>query len=236
MDKNYTVTNHEYTNTGGNCMVSVFTVYDHSAKSTRYVACDDERLNYMTFDTIHNEPPAEFDYDEFLLESYNYDLLTSEPGYDNPVATMSEEKFLLFKYCQFEHYKKDCKYFGNRVELSIEELPGELYNELGMDAIEWHHKHGDLVTTDGYHVWPSEGYEPPVATGEIEPDDYTKEVMSFSQWFDGIVNEAFATDTVEKLYDKPITIVFNGRAVQLCFAAAEYNAISDALKRVIDEQ
>lgn len=234
MENKFTVTNHEYTNTGGNCMVSVFTVYDHSAKSVRYVACDDERLNFMTFDTIHNEPPAEFDYDEFILESYNYDMLTTNPCWDNPVATMDEEKFLLFKNCQFEHYKKDCKYFDIRVQLSIEELPGELYNELGMDAIEWHHKNGDLVTTDGFHVYPSEGYEPPVATGITDLSDYAREISDFKEWFDGCVCEGHATNTLEKYYTKNITIVWNGRALELAFAADEVDVISDALREIID--
>ena len=234
MENNYTVTNHEYTNTGGNCMVSVFTVYDHSTKSVRYVACDDERLNFMTFDVVHNETPADLDYDEFILESYTYDLLVSDPGYDNPVATLSEEKFLLFKNCQFEHYKKDCKYFNIRIELSIEELPGELYNELGMDAIEWHHEHGDKVTTDGYNVWPSEGYEPPPANGIVDLNDYKREVVDFKEWFDKTVSEAQFDGTLEKYYTKNITIVWNGRALELAFAADEVDVVSDALQDIID--
>ena len=234
MDKTYTVTNHEYTNTGGNCMVSVFTVYDHSAKSMRYVVCGDDGLNYTSFDTIHNEPPADLDYDDFIIESYNYDMLTSEPGYDNPVATISHEKFLLFKNCQFEHYKEDCKHFGIRVQLSIEELPGELYNELGMDAIEWHHEHGDLVTTDGYKVWPSEGYEPPPANGCNDLDNYKRDVVDFKEWFDNTVSEAQFDGTLEKYYTKNITIVWNGRALELAFAADEVDVISEALRDIID--
>lgn len=221
MENNYTVMNHEYTNTGGNCMVSVFTVYDHSAKSVRYVACDDERLNFMTFDVIHNETPADLDYDEFILEGYTYDLLVADPGFDNPVATLSEEKFLLFKNCQFEHYKKDCKHFGIRIELSIEELPGELYNELGMDAIEWHHEHGDKVTTDGYKVWPSDGYE---------PNEYSRSILDFKQFIDDIAG----SEHKEKYYGKKFTIVFNGRALELDFAADEYDVISDAMRQIVD--
>ena len=234
MDKTYTVTNHEYTNTGGNCMVSVFTVYDRSVKSMRYVICGDDGLNYTSFDIIHNEPPADLDCDDFIIESYDYDVLTSEPGYDNPIAAISEEKFLFFKNCQFEHYKKDCKYFGIRVQLSIEELPGELYNELGMDAIEWHHKNGDLVTTDGYHVWPSEGYEPPPANGCNDLDEYSRTISDFKQWFDKLVSDAQADGTLDKYYAKPITVVFNGRALELMFAADEYDVISDALREIID--
>jgi hypothetical protein len=221
MENNYTVMNHEYTNTGGNCMVSVFTVYDHSAKSVRYVACDDERLNFMTFDVVHNETPADLDYDEFILESCSYDLLVSDPGYDNPVATLSEEKFLLFKNCQFEHYKKDCKYFGIRIQLSIEELPGELYNELGMDAIEWHKENGDMVYTDGYRVWPSDGYE---------PNEYSRSILDFKQFIDDIAG----SEHKERYYDKKFTIVFNGRALELDFAADEYDVISDALRQIVD--
>ena len=230
MTKNYTVTNHEYTNTGGNCMISVFTVYDHSAKSTRFVVCHDEGLYYATFDTIHNAPPVEHDVEEFILEGYGYYLLTSDPGFDNPVAQMDEEKFLLFKYCQFEHYKEDCKYFNNRVELSVEELPGELYNELGMDAIEWHHKTGDLVTTDGYHVWPSEGYEPPVATSEIELNEYSRSIVDFREYLDDIAG----SEHMEKYYEKKFTIVFNGRALELDFAADEYDVIRGALMDLVD--
>lgn len=234
MNEKFTVVDHDYINTGGNTMVSVFTVYDKSIKATRYVCCNEEGFNVMTFDTIRNEPPADMDYDEFIVESHNWDALTSDPCWDQ--HQFSNEDFLLYKHCQFEFYKSDCKYFGIKVELPIEWLPGELYNELGMDAIEWHKEHGDLVKTDGYKVWPSEGYEPPVAPVEIEIDDYTNEIIDFKKWFDDTINEAFATNTIETLYDKPITIVFNGRALQLSFAAAEYNAISDALKRIIDEQ
>lgn len=234
MDKTFTVTNHEYINTGGNCMVSVFTVYDRSANATRYVVCNDEGLNWQSFDTITNEPPEGLDYDDVVIECINYDMLTCEPCWDNPAATMDDEKFLLFKYCEFEHYKKDCKYFNIRIQLSVDRLPGELCNELGVDAIEWHKEHGDLVTTDGYKVWPSEGYEPPPANGITNLSDYAREISDFKNWFDGLVGDGMADGTLEKYYSKFITIVFNGRALELAFAADEVGVISDALREILD--
>lgn len=232
MNEKFTVMDHDYINTGGNTMVSVFTVYDKTAKATRYVCCNEEGFNLMTFDTIRNEPPADMDYDDFILESYNWDALTSDPCWDQ--HQFSDEEFLLYKHCQFEFYKEDCKYFGIKVELPIEWLPGELYNELGMDAIEWHKEHGDLVKTDGCKVWPSEGYEPPPANGVVDLGDYAKEVKNFSEWFDNTVNEAIATNTLEKYYAKHITIVFNGRSLELAFAADEVDVIKDALHEIID--
>lgn len=230
MDKKYTVTNHKYLDTGGNSMVSVFTVYDRTVSATRYVICGDEGLNWQSLDTITDETLEDLSYDDAIIETHNYDELTNEPRCGSAVATMDCDKFQLFKYCEFEHYKRDCRYFGIRIQLSVDRLPAELYDELDEDVIEWHKKNGDFVTTDGYQVWPSEGYEPPAV------DEYLNDIKSFSEWFDGVVNDALADDYIGKLYGKPITLVFNGRALQLSFGAVEYGAISDALKQIIDEQ
>lgn len=230
MAKNYTVTNRDYQNTGGYCMVSIFTVHDRAAQATRYVVCSDDALTWQSFDIIANDPPDGLDYNDAIIETHIYDTLTCEPCWDNPVATMDDEKFALFKYCEFEHYKNNYDNFGIITELTVDRLPAELYSTLDEEVITWHKEHGATVTTNGYQVWPSEGYEPPAV------DEYLNDIKSFSKWFDGAVNDAFANDAIERLYGKPITLVFNGRALQLSFGATEYNAISDALKQIIDEQ
>ena len=230
MAKNYTITNREYQNTGGYCMVSIFTVHDRAAQATRYVVCSDDALTWQSFDIITNDLPDGLDYNDVIIEAHTYDTLTGEPCWDNPVYTMDDEKFGLFKYCEFEHYKNNYDNFGIITELTVDRLPAELYSTLYEEVITWHKEHGATVTTNGYQVWPSEGYEPPAV------DEYLNDIKSFSKWFDDVVNDAFADDAIERLYGKPITLVFNGRALQLSFGATEYNAISDALKQIIDEQ
>lgn len=230
MAKNYTITNRDYQNTGGYCMVSIFTVHDRAAQATRYVVCSDDALTWQSLDIITNDLPDGLDYNDAIIETHIYDTLTCEPCWDNPVYTMDDEKFTLFKYCEFEHYKNDYDNFGIITELTVDRLPAELRSALDEEVITWHKEHGATVTTNGYQVWPSKDYEPPAV------DEYLNDIESFSKWFDGVVNDALADDSIGKLYDKPITLAFNGRALQLSFGATEYNAISDALKQIIDEQ
>ena len=160
MAKNYTITNREYQNTGGYCMVSIFTVHDRAAQATRYVVCSDDALTWQSFDIITNDLPDGLDYNDVIIETHIYDTLTCEPCWDNPVYTMDDEKFTLFKYCEFEHYKNDYDNFGIITELTVDRLPAELYSTLDEEVITWHKEHGATVTTNGYQVWPSKDYTP----------------------------------------------------------------------------
>lgn len=234
MAKNYTITNRDYQNTGGYCMVSIFTVHDRAAQATRYVVCSDDALTWQSFDIIANDLPDGLDYNDAIIETHIYDTLTCEPCWDNPVATMDDEKFALFKYCEFEHYKNNYDNFGIITELTVDRLPAELYSTLDEEVITWHKEHGATVTTNGYQVWPSEGYGPPPANGMGDLRHYERTISDFKEWFDRTISEAQLDDTLEKYYEKNITIVWNGRALELTFAADEVDAISGALQEIID--
>ena len=224
MNERFAVVNHEFTNTGGNCMVSSFAVYDRQQKVTRYVMVGDEGFSLTTVDIICGEDFFETDEerDAAVLDSWTFDMLTSEPSYCQPQFT--EEEFALYKYCQFEFYKKYCEYFKTNIRLTVDELPGEMYNELGVVAIAWHVENEQLVSTDGYKVYPSPYYSERKAAIDRE----LRQIKDFSSWHE----EQAAR---EELYGDHYMVSFNGRSVKLPYDADTFNAIDDLLKNVIKE-
>ncbi len=227
----YYVTNHDYFNTGGGCMVSIFTVYDRSINATRFVTANDEGFNYATADTI--SCAEEFDFDELdkiILEAHDWDALTCEPA---PWQhNFNDDDWALFKYCQFEFYKKDCQRHKTKVKLPVEWLLPELYTKLAPAAIEWLHANEQDVETDGEHVFMPDAY---VSWQSEQLDKQLQAIKDFKQWFDDLVNDAFAEDAIERLYHHNIKLTFNGREVELPFEARTYEAVRDMLKDVIED-
>lgn len=206
-------------------MVSIFNVYDKQENKTVYVLMNDEGFSLQTVDTICNDELFETDEElhAAILGEWSLDDLTSEPSYDQHQFT--EEEFALYKHCQFEFYKEDCKYFKRWIHLPIDQLPGEMYNELGMDAIEWHHEHQQLVSTNGYEVKPSEYYKPGVT---VEVDKNLQQVIDFDDWHK-------QQAAIEELYEEHYVLSFAGHSVKLPYDADVFSAIDDLLKNVIKE-
>ena len=227
----YYVTDHNYFNTGGNCMVSIFTVYDRTINETRFVVANDEGFNYQTADTI--SCAEEFDFEELeaiILETHNWEALTTEPA---PWQhNFADEDWELFKYCQFEFYKKDCQYFKTKVKLPVEWLLPELYTKLAPAAIEWLHANEQDIETDGEHVFMPDAY---VSWQSEQLDKQLEALKDYKKWLDDLVCDALDAEDIEKYYNCNFKLTFNGREVELPFEARTYQAVSDLLKDVIED-
>lgn len=225
MNKRFAVTDHEYFNTGGNCMVSIFTVYDKQKNATRYVLMNEEGFQFATADTIRNDEMFETDEerDATMLGYWSLNDLTMEPCWDQHQFT--DEEWELFKYCQFEFYKEDCKYFNRKVHLPAEHLTVELHQQLAAEVIEWHYKNAQLFATDGYTVEPSSfcDVEQVVRLGRE-----LQQIKDFRDW-----HLTQAADS--ELYGEHYVISFNGRSVKLPYDADTFNTIDDLLKNTIEE-
>ena len=228
-NERFVVTNHQYFNTGGNTMVSVFAVYDHEDNITRWCTCNEEGFNWQTADTITN-PDFHMDSDELmnkvLICSCTWDALTTEPCWDQ--RQFSEEEWQLFKYCQFEFYKEDCKYFGTKVRLPVEWLPNDLFKELTEDYIRWEKEEGCGCLTDGHHVYMDAGYEPPVVY-ELEDPKRERELSDlaeFSRWLKQLNYDPIS-------YGSYITVAIAGNSVKIPLHADSYDELDTFIDKVI---
>lgn len=226
MEKRFIVTNHEYMNTGGNCMVSIFAVYDTKENVSRWVIANDEGFSYQTADTISNcdfQMDCDEIMDKVLLGSWQWDTLVTD-FVERPLFDADELE--LYKYCQFEFYKKDCKYFNNKVRLATNELPIDLFNKLTPEYIAWANLEGVGCLTDGYDVFMDEGYEPPV---EPDPKELT-DMKEFYKWFNDLQYD-------EPLRDSTmfITIAVAGNSVKIPFHADSYELLDRFLTKAIEE-
>lgn len=182
-NEKFTVVDHNYFNTGGNTMVSVFTVYDHKQNVSRYVIAGDEAISYQTADTVTN---SEFtlDTDEkiaaIVLDTYIFEQLT----YDFSGNGLRVDPYLfdLLKYCEYEHYKQDCKHYDYKQNVAIESLPAELLSRLSEDYINWARVEGAGCYTDGYDVYMDTNYDPPVKASKRKPSE-AEEFKSFLETY-----------------------------------------------------
>lgn len=225
MEKRFTVMSHEYFSTGGNTMVSVFAVYDSVDNTSRYVIAGDESFSWQTADTVSNSDFT-LDNDEMIAKivigSWLWDALTSEPCWDQHQFT--EDEFELFKYCQFEHLKKDCKHFNIKVSLSVEELPNDLYNELSDDYIRWSKENSVPILTDGYRVYTDENYVP-----RVEDSRELTAVKDFLHQLD-----LLRYNDPEKL-NNYITVAVAGDSVKIPMHADSYETLVGFLQKIIKD-
>lgn len=240
MEKRFIVTDHNYLNTGGNCMVSIFAVYDSTDNVSRFVIANEEGFNWQTADTISSE--LQLDSDELIkkivIGSWTWDALVTDPCWDQHQFT--DDEWELFKYCEFEFYKKDCKYFNNRVRLSINQLPNELYNKLSEDYRQWADAEGVGCLTDGYNVYMDFNYEPPVKEVDRkaiadELERKLQELKNFRQWYVDLICKGTSEEKMQELYESYITIAVAGNSIKLDFDADVYNNVLTVIDRAIEE-
>ena len=233
-NERFTVINHDYMNTGGNTMVSIFSVYDHTENVTRWVIANEEGFNWQTADTISN---CDFtlDNDEMIkkivIGSWNWEALTTEPCWDQHQFT--DEEWELFKYCQFEFLKKDCEYFGTKVRLALNELPTDLLVHLPHDYVIWAERECVGCLTDGYEVYMDDSYEPPVQKcDESLLDDERKRALTdmkdFSQWLKELNYDPIS-------FGNYITVAVAGNSVKIPLHADTYELLDRFLEKAIEE-
>lgn len=229
-NEKYYVTNHDYFNTGGSIMVSIFTVYDRKLNTTRYVIANEEGFNVQTADTI--SCAEEFEHEELekiVLESHDWSALTCEPApWD---MLFEDDDWKLYKYCQFEFYKRDCKHFKYKVKVPANWLTPEMYDKLSPAERNWLMENDVDVETDG------ESFQMPQAYYDCKKEQYEKqlqELKNFKEWLDDLVNKALADETIEKLYNEKIKLTFKGKEIELEFDADNYNNVSLLLGDAIE--
>ena len=230
-NEKYLVTDHNYMNTGGGCMVSIFTVYNHKDNNVSYIVANEEGFNIQTVDTISCEF-ADFSEEQMkaiVVGSFDWSALTCEPApWD---MLFEDEEWKLYKYCQFEFYKRDCQRFKTKISIPGNWLTTEMYDRLSNMARIWLSENDVEVKTDGENVWLPEAF-----------NDYMEEVLNkklqaikdFKQWFDGLIGADQPEEDIERIYNEDITLTFNGRSVTLDFDADNYTSVSDLLQRAID--
>ena len=209
-------------------MVSIFAVYDSSANVTRWVIANEEGFNWQTADTISSELQLDSDelIEKIVLGSWTWDQLITDYRYDER-CPFDEEEWYLFKYCEFEFYKKDCKYFNNKVRLAINQLPTDLFIRLSKEYIAWAELEGVGCLTDGFDVFMDDAYEPPV----VEDPKELKEMKDFSEWLKEL---NYGNDGL-RLFRSYITICVAGNSVKIPFHADTYELLDRFLDKAIKE-
>lgn len=141
---NYQIMNHEYLNTGGHCMISVFEVWLPDENRTVFVNVGEEYCTITTVNHIMSDIEID-DFDKITVATLNYK--------ETDDCTVTNKYFELCRYCLFEYLKKDCKYMGY-----IESLPfvwllpvyQQQISDLERQFVEY--EYGDYFDTDGYRV------------------------------------------------------------------------------------
>ena len=211
-------------------MVSIFTVYNHRDNVVRYVIANEEGFNVQTVDTVSCE--REFDDSELehiILENHDWSALTCEPApWD---MLFEDEEWKLYKYCQFEYYKRDCLRFKHRVKVPSNWLLPEMYERLTPEARAWLMENDVEVETDGSNFWMPKAYDD---YREEQLQKQLQELKDFKEWFDKLADDGLADGTIEELYDEPIKLSFKGREIELYYDADNYNNVSLLLRDAID--
>ena len=141
---NYQVMNHEYLNTGGHCMVSVFEVWLPDENRTVFVNVGEEYCTITTVNHIMRD-----------LEIDDYDKITVATLYykESDDCTVTDKYFELGRYCLFEYLKKDCQYMGYTESLPFVWLLPEYQQQISSLERQFvEDECGDYFCTDGYRV------------------------------------------------------------------------------------
>lgn len=141
----YRVISHDYRNTGGNMMVSVFQIYLPTDNRTVFVNCGENTASMTTVDYVNNFDPD--DYDQITIESVDFTEDIDHCG----CPIIYED---IFRYCLFEWIKSDCKHYSYRMGIDYDWLPMSvqmMISDLQKDFVE--DNQCGLFYTDGYHVF-----------------------------------------------------------------------------------
>lgn len=236
-NKQFTVMNHEYLNTGGNCMVSIFTVYDSTAKQVKYVMVNESTLAITSFDYISNELPDSLDYPDVDLGNYEWDALTCDPSFDQHQFT--DEEHELYKYCQFEYIKKDCKHFNNKYRLSEDQFPHEMISKVSAHCIEWHRREEVGFLTDGYEVYPDDTYEPEEDCSleeaiRKENDRIKHTMMDYNEYLTNLFIEGYFTNDETEQFLREATLVVGGKVLTIPLHADNFELLQTFIMDVAE--
>ena len=141
---NYTIISHDYENTGGHCMISVFEVWLPDENRTVFVNVGEEYCTITTVNHIMSDLEID-DYDKITVATLNYK--------ESDDCTVTDKYFELCRYCLFEYLKKDCKYMGYTESLPFVWLLPEYQQQISSLERQFvDDEYGDGFDTDGYCV------------------------------------------------------------------------------------
>ena len=216
----FKVLNYEYMNTGGNCMVGIFTVWVPSLNQTVYVLANEEGCNLTTVDYISNDLDID-DYDELIIENVCWDYLASD-----------NDHFELYRHCLNEYTKSDCRYFGCTRALPYRLLSDELQSEIHADYLSWLESNNYDVDTNGERIIVHPDFDSlfsdPHEDGTVDEEDgQLSLIKSFKEFHD-------TTAGNEEFYSEDYVLTFAGRTIRLPFIADVWDAINTVLETTIE--
>ena len=139
----YRVISHDYRNTGGNMMVSVFQVYLIDQNRTIFVNCGEQSASLTTVDYVNNFDPDDYDEITILTVDFTQDYTAEACEYYDVII-----------HCLYEWIKSDCKHYQYRLGVDFHWLPSAVQmqiSELQKDFVE-DEMDGNFYT-DGYYVY-----------------------------------------------------------------------------------
>ena len=141
---NYQIMNHEYLNTGGHCMVSVFDVWlkDENRQVWLYVGCETNAA-ICTVDYLRHDIPID-NYDDITVDSVDFEDYSqiANSRYRN-----------LFVECIWEFWKKDCKDAHYYASVCREMIPVDVYSSLCKADVKYTLDTIGYIATDGYNLY-----------------------------------------------------------------------------------
>ena len=142
---NYQIMNHEYLNTGGHCMVSVFEVWLPDENRTVFVNVGEGDCTITTVNHIMNDIEID-DFDKITVATLSYR--------ESDEYALNNDYFELCRYCLFEYLKKNCKYMGYTQSLPFVWLPAVYQQQMTNKERQYVEEvFGDYFNTDGYTVY-----------------------------------------------------------------------------------
>ena len=212
----FKVLNYEYLNTGGNCMVGIFTVWLPALKQTVYVLTNELGCTITTVDYISNEIDIE-DYDEVTIDRCDFDNLCA-----------AYTHFELYRHCLNEYTKSDCRYFGSTYAWPYHLLSDELQSEVHHEYLEWCKENNNgCIPTDGVKIIVHPDYD----TLYDPQEDYElkrRVVEAFKDFHD-------TTAGVVDFYSEEYALTFAGKTIYLPFMASVWDAVDNLLRTAIEE-
>ena len=138
---NYKVISHNYENAGGNCMISVFEVWLPDENRTLFVNVGEDYVSLTTVNHVMSDVQID-DYDAVTIETLSYKVDYDQSDY-----------FDLYRYCLFEHLKKDCKYHNRFESLPFVWLLDTFKVQISAEQREYAEENfGRYFITNGYVV------------------------------------------------------------------------------------
>ncbi len=216
---NYKVLSQDYHNTGGNCMVSSFTVYDKTDNSTKFVLVNELNGQLVAVDYIGQH----IAYDEkMLLDEYYIDELQE-----------TDDNFELYQYCIIESAKKDCEFFETTVRIPWHILPANIQQTASAEYVKWHLENvADYFATDGKRIIYESDYEVPEIDCDPPQVKLAKEMLAA---MDKAMGEWTDDDESMVVFNNiPLMVGFGDKILVMENNAALFNAVDACLREFID--